>query len=201
MTQPERTWGGATLAARRSARRDRLVAAGLDLLGSQGAAAVTVRSVCRHAGLTDRYFYESFADRTALLLAVFDSVAGEAAELLLGAVAAGGDDEQVARAAVHAFVGLISDDPRKGRVLLLEPLTEPELGMHGVAATPAFAQIVAARLATATSAADAALIATAIVGALSNLFIRWLDGTHQVAREHLEDFCVRLLLNASALAG
>jgi AcrR family transcriptional regulator len=81
-----RSWAGTTLEDRRAERRERFMAAGLDLLGSQGAAAVTVRSVCRHAQLTDRYFYENFADRAALLLAVYDAVAAQAAAALVDAV-------------------------------------------------------------------------------------------------------------------
>ena len=54
-------WAGTTLADRRADRRRRLLDVGLDLLGSRGSAAVSVRSVCRTAQLTDRYFYESFA--------------------------------------------------------------------------------------------------------------------------------------------
>ena len=193
-----RGWAGTTLDARRAARRRQLLDAGLELLGTGGVPALTVRSVCRQAGLTDRYFYENFADRTELMLAVFDEVAAEAATTLLAAAASGRDDAAVARAAVDAFLSLIADDPRKGRVLLLAPLTDQTLGAHGVAAAPAFAQIVQRRLDPA--GADAALIGTAVVGALTNLFIRWLDGSQPVDRDHLADFCVRLLLNASALA-
>lgn len=197
-----RGWAGTTLDARRAERRRKLLDAGLELLGTGGVAALTVRSVCRQAGLTDRYFYENFADRSELMLAVFDEVAAEAATALLAAAASGRDGERddaaVARAAVDAFLSLIADDPRKGRVLLLAPLTDQTLGAHGVAAAPAFAQIVQRRL-DATSP-DAALIGTAVVGALTNLFIRWLDGSQPVDRDHLADFCVRLLLNASALA-
>jgi AcrR family transcriptional regulator len=62
-----RLWGGTTLTERREARRTALLEAALDLIGEAGAAAVTMRAVCRRAGLTDRYFYESFSDRDDLL--------------------------------------------------------------------------------------------------------------------------------------
>ncbi|WP_434090437.1 TetR family transcriptional regulator [Nocardia beijingensis] len=39
----------------------------LDLIGESGAAGVTMRGVCRRAGLTTRYFYENFATRDELL--------------------------------------------------------------------------------------------------------------------------------------
>jgi AcrR family transcriptional regulator len=202
--QPERIWAGTTLAARRAARRERLLAAGLDLLGTQGAAAVTVRSVCRHAQLTDRYFYENFADRAELLLAVFDEVAAQAAAALVSAAAAAGDEEQAARAAVEAFIDLLTDDPRMGRVLLVEPLTDIVLGTRGIALAPMFAQIIRAQLGQlgAADGADsrAALVATAMVGALANLFIRWLDGSETASRDELVEFCVQLLVTTAPLA-
>jgi AcrR family transcriptional regulator len=202
MAEPRgRTWAGTTLADRQAARRETLLDAGLDLVGSGGSAALTVRSVCRRAGLTDRYFYESFADRDTLLVAVYDRVAEEAGNALIAAVAAAPDDlPRRARAAVDAFLQVIVDDPRKGRVLLLEPLTDPALGMRGVALSPMFTEIVRAELGRRGSAAGAQLTATALIGALANLFIRWLDGSLDVSRRALRDYCVRLLVNAGDLA-
>lgn len=199
-----RGWAGTSLADRRAERRERLLEVGLDLLGTDGSAAVTVRSVCRRAKLTDRYFYENFADRDALLLAVFDRVAAEAGAALVEAVAHAGPNLEVsARAAVEAFLGVLTDDPRKGRVLLLEPLTDPTLGMRGVALTPMFTELVRAQLGTDTSRTSsdgAQLTAIALTGALANLFIRWLDGSVAVDRARLIDYCVRLLVTSVDLA-
>jgi AcrR family transcriptional regulator len=202
MTRPARSWAGTTLADRQAERRSTLLDVGLDLLGTQGSAAVTVRSVCRLAKLTDRYFYENFADREALLLAVYDRVATEAGEALLTAVADAPPDLTArSRAAVEAFLGVLTDDPRKGRVLLLEPLTDATLGMRGVALSPMFAELVRAQLGPQAGNAQAArLTATAVIGALANLFIRWLDGTLDVDRDELTDYCVRLLVTATDLA-
>ncbi len=198
---PNRSWAGTTLADRRAQRHDQLLDAGLELLGGQGSAAVTVRSVCRLAKLTDRYFYENFADREALLLAVFDRVAAEAGSALVQAVAdAPAELTERARAAVEAFLGVLTEDPRKGRVLLLEPLTDPTLGMRGIALSPMFAELARVELGTQGSPRGAQLTATALIGALANLFIRWLDGTLDIDRGELTDYCVRLLVTATELA-
>ena len=45
---------------RRSDRRKRLVVAAFEITGSDGAGALGVGRVCLDAGLTKRYFYESF---------------------------------------------------------------------------------------------------------------------------------------------
>ncbi|MCW2496887.1 MAG: transcriptional regulator [Jatrophihabitans sp.] len=195
-----RSWAGTTLAERREERRRRLLDVGLELLGTSGAAAVSVRSVCRAAGLTDRYFYENFADRDALLVAVFDEVAAEFGGALVSAVEADHPDkETLARAAVEAFLDVMVADPRKGRVLLIEPLSSPAIGGQGLAVSPMFVALVRAQLDEPSSEDDALLGATAIVGALTSLFVRWLDGTLEVDRDTLSAFCVRLLLTAASL--
>lgn len=197
MTQTRRpSWAGTTLAARREERRRQLLDAGLELLGTRGSAAVTVRSVCRGAQLTDRYFYESFADRESLLLAVYDRVAAEASAALTDAVATAPPDDlpALSRAAVEAFVAVLTDDPRKGRVLLLEPLTDPVLGQRGVALSPVFVDLVRAQLGAGGEDDAPLLAATALIGALANLLIRWLDGSLPVSRERLTAYCAQLVV-------
>ena len=48
------------------------------LLGGEAGPALTVRAVCRQAGFTERYFYESFADRDEFVRAVYDDVCTQA---------------------------------------------------------------------------------------------------------------------------
>jgi AcrR family transcriptional regulator len=199
MAPPSRTWAGTTLDARRSARRERLLEAGLDLLGTAGSSAVSVRAACRHARLTERYFYESFADREELVRAVYDHVGGEAHRALVGAVSAAPANATArAEAAVTAFVELIVDDPRRGNVLLLGPTTDPALTGQGVDLLPAFAELVRERLSHGTDDLDRQMTAIALVGALANVFIAYLNGSLAVGRERLIGHCVRLVLGADA---
>ena len=193
-----RTWAGTTLDDRKAARRDQLVAAGLDLLGTEGTAAVSVRAVCRQAKLTERYFYESFADREELVAAVYEHVGEEARQVLVDAVMAAPSPEQRAELAVRAFVELIVDDPRKGRVLLLAPLTDPALTRRGLHLLPAFAALVGEQLSRGDET-DRQLVAIGLVGALSNVFIAYLDGSLRVTRERLVAHCVRQVLGADDL--
>ena len=86
--QGQRRWAGTTLDARQAARREQLIEAGFALLGEQGASAVTVRGVTRTAQLSERYFYESFADRDALLITVHNRVAEQARAVITAAVGA-----------------------------------------------------------------------------------------------------------------
>jgi AcrR family transcriptional regulator len=84
---PLRTYGGVAGGERQAGRRAQLIEAGLRLLGAAGGPRdLTVRGVCREAGLAARYFYENFADRDALALAVYDDVVQDIAATTLDAV-------------------------------------------------------------------------------------------------------------------
>ncbi|WP_116205063.1 TetR/AcrR family transcriptional regulator [Amycolatopsis circi] len=194
---PGRTWAGTTLDDRKAQRRAQLLAAGLDLLGAQGSAAVSVRAVCRSAKLTERYFYESFADRESLVAAVYEDVGDQARQALADAVSGEADPSRRAERAVTAFVELMLDDPRKGRVLLLAPLTDPALTSRGLHLLPAFTTLVGEQLSRGDETGRQ-LVAIGLVGALSNVFIAYLDGTLKVSRERLVEHCVKLVLGADA---
>lgn len=198
MPSVTRTWAGTTLADRRAARRQQLVDAGIELLGGGDTSAVSVRAVCRTAKLTERYFYESFDDRDALLLAVYEHVAESARDALLSALRDVPDaSEAQARAAVTAFVELLIDDPRKGTVLLLAPLTEPALNQRGSELLPTFMALIHDQLPPGFDDIDRRLTASGLVGALTYLFISYLDGSLDVPRDRLIAHAVRMLVTAA----
>lgn len=114
-----RRYGGKSADQRRAERRAQLIEAALEIWQQQGWAAVTMRGVCAQAGLTDRYFYESFADRDALLGTVWDQMRDETLGMLLGAIAAVSDKGALAQlhAAVDAVVHHIADEPTRAQII------------------------------------------------------------------------------------
>jgi AcrR family transcriptional regulator len=111
-------------ADRQAERRRRLLDAGLSILGSEtGPDVLTVRGVCRAAGLSARYFYESFSDRDDLVSAIFDWVIADLAATTQAAVAAARQPQQ-ARAGMANIVRSIAGDPRVGRLLFSTKLTD-----------------------------------------------------------------------------
>lgn len=202
-----RRYAGASATERRERRRAALLDAGLSLLGTSGLAGTTVRGVCAHAGLTERYFYESFADRDALLLAVFDEVAAGGAAAILTAVQEvdpRADADALAVAAFGAFVSYLTSDPRLGRVLLLEAHGNEALQQRRHSALKTFALLAVEhgrpRLGpSAPGQTDALLTALALVGGLAELLICWLNGDLDVPRERLVNHCAALLVAASGV--
>lgn len=117
--RPRRRYGGKTAEQRRAERREALVAAALDIWQESGWAAVTMRGVCARAGLTDRYFYESFADRDALLAHVWDLQRGETLTAFYEIFAAHADARPLAQldAVLAHVVHRIGDEPHRAQIL------------------------------------------------------------------------------------
>jgi AcrR family transcriptional regulator len=104
-------------ADRLARRRSLLLAAGLELLGTNiDPADVTVRGICQQSGLATRYFYESFTDKDEFIGAVFDWVAAQLAATTQAAVSAAPIEEQT-RAGLTNIVRTIEADPRIGRLM------------------------------------------------------------------------------------
>ncbi|BBY19516.1 TetR/AcrR family transcriptional regulator [Mycolicibacterium litorale] len=183
-------WSGVPLQDRQALRRDELIAAGVTLLGNAGGSVLTVRAVCREAGLTERYFYESFVDRDEFVRAVYDDVCTRAMSTLLHA--------ETPRDAVERFVALMVDDPTRGRVLLLAPASEPILTQSGAEWMPNFIDLVQRKLTRITDPAVQAMVATGLIGALTALFTAYLDGRLTATREQFIDYCVDMLLSRVA---
>jgi AcrR family transcriptional regulator len=188
-------YGGVGADERKSARRAKLLAAALELLGTEGWQATTVRAICGTARLTPRYFYESFPDRDAVLLAVFDELAQEGAAVVLAAVGKAPDDARAkSRAAIGAFVELVTDDPRKARVLFVEAMGSEALAQRRFETLRMFATLVAEQARQfygVPGEADPLVEITALMlaGGLAETLLAWLDGTLQVTREQLIDDC------------
>ncbi|MGH3966923.1 MAG: TetR/AcrR family transcriptional regulator [Mycobacterium sp.] len=183
-------WSGVPLEDRQTLRRDKLVAAGVQLLGEAGGPALTVRAVCREAGLTERYFYESFADRDEFVRAVYDDVCTRAMSTLTSA--------NTPREAVEQFVALMVDDPVRGRVLLLAPGVEPVLIRSGAEWMPSFIDLLQRKLTRIADPVRQHMVATSLIGGLTALFTAYLDGRLAATREQFIDYCVDMLLTRAA---
>ncbi|QYL16973.1 transcriptional regulator [Mycolicibacterium pallens] len=129
MPAAQRSYGGRTADARRTARQASLRETALDIMAANEWRTATVDKVCAAAGLNKRYFYESFTDLDALAAAVVDAIADDVREATLAAVAGteGQPLEYQAFVGVSAAVRTLVEDPRRARVLL-----------GGVAASSAF---------------------------------------------------------------
>jgi len=193
---PGRRYAGASAEERSAARRARLLEAGLDVIGREGYAQTSVAAVCRHAGLTSRYFYEHFANREALLRAVHDEVVAEGLLAAQRAADAQADAslEQVVAAQLAAYYGVVVEDPRKGRVQFIEVVgVSVEMEAHRRAVTRAFGDALVERIEGFVERGAIArrsshrLIAHAILGALNELIVEHLSDAPEPREEILAE--------------
>lgn len=194
----EEPWRGTTADERAEQRRRQLLEAGLVLLGKDGAPGLTVRAVTRAAGLSPRFFYESFPDRDALAVAVWDGQYAEISALVDRAIAeAGVDFASRMRAALLVVARWFEERPTRAVVMLRETLADPVLRAHARRRLPEMV------LGTMAASVDPAALAslhpaqvqmtvTALSGAIVNLFLEWTAGRIDVPAEHLVEAVVEV---------
>lgn len=196
-TSSARPYRWVEAAERLATRRNRLLAAGLDLLGDQrpDISAVTVRGVCRRAGLAARYFYESFTDKDEFVSCVFDWVVAELAATTQAAVATVPADEQT-RAGIANIVRTITDDARVGRLLFSTQLADPVVVRKRAESSALFAMLSGQHVGNALQVpANDRIKAAAhfVVGGVGQTISAWLAGDVRLEPDELVDHLAALL--------
>lgn len=188
-----RRWRGQTPEERTAERREQLLEAGLEVFGTAGFRHAKVRDVCREAKLTERYFYESFRDKEALL----EAVGQTAVEGLVAAIAPGvallRDDLDAAIAAgAGGIVGYLTDDPRRARILLVEIVgVSPELDRRRRAWVGALVDTFAAAVERVVDGwpgdrpVEVDVAGRAVLGSVQELLMAFVDGELAIDRAGL----------------
>jgi AcrR family transcriptional regulator len=193
---------GVSATDRAADRRRRLLEAALDVWSTAGSK-VTMTGICASAGLIERYFYESFANLDEALVAVLDSIAAEIEERAQSAAeeaekAGGGPAERI-RASVLALMTLLQEDPRKGRVAIVEAGAMAGLRHRRTALLRHFAHrsaedamdVVGLRRPTGSDAEIGGLL---FIGGMAELITAWLDGALDATPEEMVDAATRMYL-------
>ncbi|MFJ8002682.1 TetR/AcrR family transcriptional regulator [Streptomyces sp. NPDC096310] len=190
-----RRYRGLDAAQRQQERRTRLIQAGLDLFGTAGYTSVAVKQVCSHAGLTERYFYESFHDREDLLAGVYNElITTIRAETAQAAAAAAPDVDAQLRAGLEVFIRTLAGDARKARLVLIEVVgASPRLEVRRREALHEFAALIAAVVGPPpgpqTPSNRLTMTAMSLVGAVNELLVDWTLGHQNATVEELIDLC------------
>lgn len=191
-----RAYRGASAQARRAQRQEKLLEAGTKVIGSVGYRAATVRGICAEAGLTERYFYESFANREALLVAIYrrstERLALRIAEAVRGRQLDVG--EGIERG-LSGFFDMIRDEPEMARIVFVEVLgisetvdAEYQMRTRGFVdqVIELARQLLPVKLKRTT---EVELIATGLVGVVINITVRWILAGYDVPRDSIVASC------------
>lgn len=197
-----RRYRGRDAAQRQQERRVRLIQAGLELFGTVGYASVSVKQVCSHAELTERYFYESFRDREDLLLGVYnDLVTTIRAETDQAVAAAAPHVDAQLRAGLDAFVRTLTSDARMARLVLIEVVgASPRLEVRRREVLHEFAALIAAVVGPLpdpeASAGRLTMTTMSLVGGVNELLVDWTLGHQNATVEELIDLSCTLFIAA-----
>jgi AcrR family transcriptional regulator len=197
-----RAYGGLAPEQRIAARRARFVEAGIELFGTHGFRGATVRGICAAAGLTDRYFYESFATLEALLSEVYRTLTHAFAARLtaesIRSEAWSGDAAAIERQTTAAYELWFDTvrEPRFARIVLVEVLgVSPDIDALYEASVREMAELTIAPLAATQPAlklsrARRELLGRALVGAGLQVAKMWMTGGYKLARRDVVRTCV-----------
>ncbi len=197
---------GVSAEDRAAERRERLLEATLSVWADPEVR-TTMTAVCAEAGLSERYFYESFRSLDEALIAVLDAIAGEIEGARETATAAVGTDPTAAvHAAITSFVQLLVDDPRKGRVAIIEASALPQLRPRRTALLRHFAHLAAESATdllgerTGDRASDE-IAGLMFIGGMAELVTAWLEGALEATPTELVDAASRSFLGLYAPGG
>ncbi|WP_348762576.1 TetR/AcrR family transcriptional regulator [uncultured Salinisphaera sp.] len=180
-TAAGRDYAGQSLDERRAQRRQALIDAGEVIFGDQGFRAATVKAICRQAGLTERYFYESFSNSEALFAAVYKTLVAAIEQDMRSALAAAPTDaDAMADAALRVYFSYMAR-PRVARIVLIEIFgISPSIDRTYRAATLKFAELteeLTGRLFDASlldgQGARSRLVAMGLVGSTIHIAMYW----------------------------
>lgn len=193
-----RLYGGVTGEERVAERRRRLIEAGMDLFGSRSSESVRVKDVCAGAGLTERYFYESFSDLGALFEAVVEHTASSLEQEIGEAVQSAEDTVSRISISLRKAVELLVADPRKIQIMFVEALGKggpAALRRHdfSVRAAENFFKWSGTDMgAFKSSPLETRMKAIALAGAAAELLISWAEGLLEIKPNKLADFLVAM---------
>lgn len=194
-----RRYRGVSNETRKAERRFKLIEAGIKVFGSTGYHTATVKGLCQEAGLTERYFYESFSNAEALFTACYlhitDTLRERLQNVLLNMEA---DNLELAtRTGLTVFFTQFKESPQAARILLVEVLTVnrhlEELSLKTLYSFVEMLETLAKPLIEqrkdgAVKGLDSTLLASGLVGSVLYMAARWsMDGCKKPVQDVVEN--------------
>lgn len=194
-----RRYRGVSNETRKAERRLKLIEAGIKVFGSTGYHTATVKGLCQEAGLTERYFYESFSNAEALFTACYlhitDTLRERLQKVLLNMEA---DNLELAtRTGLTVFFTQFKESPQAARILLVEVLTVnrhlEELSLKTLYSFVEMLETLAKPLIEqrkdgGVKGLDSTLLASGLVGSVLYMAARWsMDGCRKSVDDVVEN--------------
>jgi AcrR family transcriptional regulator len=198
--QPARRYSGQSADERDAARRQRLMAAATDFIGTQGYAATTVERICMEAKVSTRHFYQQFENKESVFLAVYDGINSRSYERATASLEATQGKTMVERvpAAFLAYLGPMIEDIRAARIAFVEIVgASPRIEEVRLAQREALVELISAEGAAAVERGEVAdrdfrFATLALAGATNAIVYDWTLRSGKQPVEDLERALVDL---------
>ncbi len=194
MGRGRRSFRGLSLKERQAQRRQLLLEAALALYGTHGVFAVTVREICAEAGLTERYFYESFKNSEKLFEALYSQQVAWLEAQLLTVLAQEQPPERWIEAMLTALFATLKANPRMARVVFIESMVMRETHGTALEAMNRFHQITQRMLTLlvptlAQHPLPLSLMAAGLNGFVIQVMVHWVLNGYQEDEQAVFESC------------
>lgn len=174
-------------------RRQQLIDAATQIYGEFGYRHSGVKQVCDAAGLTQRYFYESFGHSDELLIACYEQTTRKVREVNMAAAQAAGPDPKArSRAMLDAYFTYLRDHPQQARLLLVDirgispavdKAIDDALRASSADLTRAFAE---------SGKHFDAMLQAGILGAVIHIALHWMENGYAQSVETVTETALKL---------
>ena len=189
-----RFYAGQTSEQRDAARRERLLLAIHEIVGTRGYAGLTVERLCSAAGVSTRNFYELYRDKEAAFADLYDVLLNQAGLRVITALeeSQGLPIQDRIPAALLAFLSPMLADPRTARIAFVEVVgMSPRIEETRLANREKLIDLIEASASTAVdtgeiSSRDFRFASIALISATTALVFDWMQRERRPPHEWLE---------------
>lgn len=202
MAQEGRSYGGLTREQRDAQRRQRLLSAATEIIGTKGYAAATIPGVCAASKVSTRHFYEIYPGKEDLFVDLYDRITAQSYERVAESLKAT-DGESISRrvqAAVLAYLDPMLKDTRVARIAFVEIMgASPRIEKLRLDYRETLIEVVRGECTAPVRRGEIAdrdwrFAALALVGAVTAIVYDWALHQPRSSREALEDQLAALAL-------
>ncbi|MFC6053602.1 TetR family transcriptional regulator [Acinetobacter sp. Ac_877] len=196
-TAKERQFKGVSLSERKAIRLEKLIAAGIQVYGTRGFFAATVKDICLEAKLTERYFYESFKKSEQLFQTIFLKLVEELRQNVLEATEQNAENpKKMIEAGLMALLNTLHENPKMARIIYIDGLLVQELNNQATLqeTLARFDRMIHHILMIAKPNShrteyEISLVASGLNGYVTQIAIRWVMNNFQQSKEDVLSAC------------
>ncbi|MFE6647018.1 TetR/AcrR family transcriptional regulator [Nocardioides sp. NPDC057772] len=194
MAQEGRSYGGLTHEERDAQRRQRLLGAATEIIGTKGYAATTIPGVCAAAKVSTRHFYEIYPGKEDLFVDLYDRITADSYERVGESLkaTAGEPISRRVQAAVLAYLDPMLEDTRVARIAFVEIMgASPRIEKLRLDYRETLVEVVRTECSASVARGeildrDWRFAALALVGAVTAIVYDWALHQPRSSREALE---------------